>query len=121
MNIRSKKFCNELYRLLYQTKEGKIYRNGINENLLMIEFGNMFLTFSKANFVKFKKFITAVEGEDIKKLIIQPTNKIVIQPMKSVGCYAFTEPQFIELQELILKAFDLMEIEDEIDLILSAS
>tara|TARA_B100000809_G_scaffold103427_1_gene102120 strand:- start:1755 stop:2120 length:366 start_codon:yes stop_codon:yes gene_type:complete len=121
MRVKSKKISGELYKHLYQTERGCVYRNGMNENLFMMDFGNMFLSLSKVNFITFKDFITTIKLTEIHKLIVQPSNKIIIQPMKSMGFYAFTESQFIELQELILKSFDLIEIEDEINLLLNAS
>ena len=121
MGVQSKKSCNELYKLLYQTKGGCVYQNGIHENLFVMDFGNMFLSLSKVNFRTFKNFITNIQHDEIHKLVVKPSNKIIVQPMKSVGCYAFTEAEFIELQDLVLQSFDLIEIQDEINLILDAS
>lgn len=121
MRVKSKKKSGELYKYLYQTERGCVYRNSINENLFLLDFGNMFIRLSKANFISFRAFITKIKLAEIHNFIVQPSNKIIVQPIKSMRCYAFTESQFIELQELIFKSFDRIEIEDEINLLLNAS
>ncbi len=80
----------------------------------MIEFGNMFLNMNCCNLNRFVDFILNVEEEQLEQMIVPSINKIVFQPMNSVGCYAFTLEEFLELRVLLEESKAIIELEVEV-------
>ncbi len=114
MNHKTKDYCDELYELIFKTRNGRFFRNGINKNIYMIEFGNMFLNMNCCNLNRFVDFILNVEEEQLEQMIVPSINKIVFQPMNSVGCYAFTLEEFLELRVLLEESKAIIELEVEV-------
>jgi hypothetical protein len=80
----------------------------------MIEFGNMFLSMTHDNMDRFENFLSNTSDEELQKLMIPSIEKIVIQPMKSLGSYAFNFEEFKNLQELVTGAKNIILIEKEL-------
>ena len=116
----AKKYCDELYELVFQTKHGRVFRNGINKRVYMVEFGNMFINLTCCNLNRLAEFVNKADDNDIDKMIIPSINKIVLQPMKSLGCYAFTLEEFLELRVLLEESKALLELENEVQYILNS-
>ena len=119
MERKFKKHCDHLYEIIFMTSAGRIYRNGIDKNQYMIEFGNMFLSMSHENMSRFEAFLTNTKDSELQQLVLPSINKIVLQPMKSLGSYAFTLCEFKALQELVLGAKHTLLIEQELNEILN--
>ena len=120
MSHQARGFCEELYELVFQTDNGRVFRSGLDSNVFMIEYGNMFINMNCCNFNRFTDFLSNTQEEDIKKMILPSINKIVIQPMKSLGCYAFTLEQFLELRVLVEESRQIAKIQNEVHHILNS-
>ena len=116
-NIHNK--CNQLFEVIFKTTFGTIYRSGLNKNMYTIEFGNMFLSLTHDNIDRFEKFVSETNDDELNNLMIPSIQKVVIQPMKSLGSYAFTKCEFLKLRELLNGAKSIVMIEQDLAEILN--
>jgi hypothetical protein len=70
---------------------------------------------------RFEKFLSKTGEDQINQLMIPSIQKVVIQPMKSLGSYAFSKCEFLRLKELVNGAKNIVLIEQELSEILNIS
>lgn len=106
------------YETIFSTPKGNVYKL-TDSNLYQLDFGNMVITLKRSNITSLYAFLIATNPTQLEHLKVLPSNKILIQPAGFCGCYAFTAPQFLELRELIIATYNLIQLEEEIQLALT--
>lgn len=106
------------YETILSTPNGNVYKL-INSNLYQLDFGNMVISLKQSNIASLYVFLISTNPKQLEQLKVLPSNKILIQPSGFWGCYAFTESQFIELRELVISVYNLIQLEKEIQLALT--
>ncbi len=99
--------------IVFSTPHGNLFHL-IKINLYQLDFGNMVITLKKENIVTLYNFLRGTNPAQFDDLKSPPSNKILIQPCGFWGCYAFTEGQFLELRELVIGGYNLIQLEEEI-------
>lgn len=105
------KRCNDCH--LYSTPNGAVYNSCTCGNVV-VDFGNMLVIIQEESFYKLKKLVMETPREDIDQRIVEPFDKVVLQPSEFMGYYVFKKEEFIELQELISGAASILNMKKEI-------
>ena len=104
---------NSQHETIFSTPHGNLFHL-TETNLYQLDFGNMVITLKKKNIRSLYDFLISTNPKLLEALKVLPSNKILIQPCGFWGCYAFTENQFLELRELVIGSYNLIQLEEEI-------
>ena len=107
-----------IYSNIFKTKSGATHHDQ-GKNRFQLEFGNVYMVFDFDGFLRFCAFIDQADKLGFEQLKAGPSDKIIVYPSKSSMCYAFDELEFIELQELVRGTRTILNLETEVQYLLS--